>query len=188
MSVNTRFIEPGPLRDGDLELRLARCAPFDPVTGYVPTYHFDMIDLAGGDVAGKISLRLGDSDFLTHFGGQISYGVSPAFRGRRRAARACRLLFPLASSHGVNPLWITCNPDNIASRLTCERAGGVLAGIVDLPADCDMYAEGERHGRDARATKRPRFLFSLSSLRSLRPCGSIAFPGPEMRLLLASDA
>ena len=44
----------------------------------------------------------------------------------------------------MTELWVTCNPDNIASRRTCELAGGVLVEIVDLPEDIDMYQEGER--------------------------------------------
>lgn len=51
---------------------------------------------------------------------------------------------PLARHHEMTELWVTCNPDNIASRRTCELAGGVLVEIVDLPEDIDMYQEGER--------------------------------------------
>lgn len=44
----------------------------------------------------------------------------------------------------LRELWITCNPDNIASRRTCEVARADFAGIVDLPPETDMYEEGER--------------------------------------------
>ena len=44
----------------------------------------------------------------------------------------------------MTELWITCNPDNLASRRTCELAGAEFMGIVDLPPDSDMYLEGER--------------------------------------------
>jgi tagatose 1,6-diphosphate aldolase len=40
---------------------------------------------------------------------------------------------PLAVRHGLSELWITCNPDNIASRRTCEAAGAELVEVVDLP-------------------------------------------------------
>lgn len=55
-----------------------------------------------------------------------------------------RTLIPLARRHGFNELWITSNPENIASRRTCEIAGAELAEIVDLPPRIDMYQEGER--------------------------------------------
>jgi tagatose 1,6-diphosphate aldolase len=54
------------------------------------------------------------------------------------------LLLPLARSHGLMTIWITCNPDNFASRRTCELAGATLVEIVDLPEDNDMYQRGER--------------------------------------------
>jgi len=143
-NVHTEFCDPAVLRDGELELRLRELAPANVLPGFVPAYHFNMTHSDSGEIMGNISLRLGDSSFLIMYGGQIAYGVRPEFRGHRYAARACRLLFPLAFLHGIDPLWITCNPDNFASRRTCEIAGGELIEIVDLPADCDMYAEGER--------------------------------------------
>jgi tagatose 1,6-diphosphate aldolase len=44
----------------------------------------------------------------------------------------------------LNELWITCNPENVASRRTCEFAGAEFVEIVDLPTNIDMYLEGER--------------------------------------------
>ena len=75
---------------------------------------------------------------------QIGYGVDFDFRGKRYAARACRLLFHLARCHGMSQLWITCNPENVASRRTCELVGGVLVDIVDVPSTIDVYREGDR--------------------------------------------
>jgi tagatose 1,6-diphosphate aldolase len=78
------------------------------------------------------------------YGGHLAYGVHTDFRGHHYASRACRLLLPLAKRHGMSELWITCNPDNLASRRTCELAGGIFIEIVGLPEDIDMYQEGER--------------------------------------------
>jgi predicted acetyltransferase len=44
----------------------------------------------------------------------------------------------------LQTVWITCNPDNWASRRTCELAGAELVEIVDLPEDNDMYRKGKR--------------------------------------------
>lgn len=156
-NVSTNFRDPGDLRDGNLELRVRELAPANILPGFVPAYHFDMIDADTGDIVGRISLRLGDTEHLVQYGGQIAYGVEEPHRGHRYAARACRLLFPLAFAHGIDPLWITCNPDNIASRRTCELAGGELVEIVDLPTDCDMYEDGER--------QKCRFRFSTGGAR-----------------------
>jgi predicted acetyltransferase len=138
------WIDPGVLVDGDLELVLIEKSPADPSKGYVPAYGFEMRRAGNPEAIGNISLRVGDTVRLRMYGGHLGYGVKPAFRGHHYAARACRLLFPLARRHGIRELWITCNPDNIASRRTCELAGATFVEIVDLPEDSDMYQRGER--------------------------------------------
>lgn len=57
--------------------------------------------------------------------------------------KACLLLFRLAQKHDMKYLYITCNPDNYASRKTCEYAGGKLMDIVELPEGNDMRDRGE---------------------------------------------
>ena len=138
------WIDPGVLVDQDLELILAERSPADPAKGYVPVYKFEMRGKDRPEKIGSIDLRVGDTYRLRMYGGHIGYGVDSEHRGHRYAARACRLLFPFARRHGMRTLWITCNPDNIASRRTCELAEAVFVEIVDLPEDIDMYQEGER--------------------------------------------
>jgi len=75
--------------------------------------------------------------------GHIGYHVEPAYRSRHLAARSCRLSLPLARRHGLHPLWMTCNPDNWASRRTCELAGARLVETVDLPPNNPIYLSGE---------------------------------------------
>ncbi len=138
------FHDPGRLVDGDLVLVLAEKYPGDPAINYVPAYKFQMT--LGGEQAteiGHIQLRVGNTNPLVMYGGHLAYGVAPGYRGHHYAARACRLLLPLARSHGLATIWITCNPDNFASRRTCELAGATFVEIVDLPKDNDMYQRGE---------------------------------------------
>ena len=135
-------LEPLRLADEDLELVLMSREPADPVRNRVPAYNFEM--RVGGERIGNISLRLGHTDFIERYAGHIGYGVDLAHRGHHYAARACRLVFPVAKQSSFTVLWITCNPENVASRRTCELAGGQLIDIVDLPADTEMYKEGER--------------------------------------------
>jgi len=137
------FLDPGPLIDGDLELVLVEQRPADPARNRVPAYGFRM-RLPGVEEAGQITLRIGNPEHLVRYGGHLGYAVNPEHRGHHYAARACRLLLPLARQHGLQTIWITCNPDNWASRRTCELAGAVLVEIVDLPEDNDMYRKGER--------------------------------------------
>jgi tagatose 1,6-diphosphate aldolase len=95
-------------------------------------------------MAGSISLRLGHNENLDLYLGHIGYHVLPPARGRHLAERACRLLLPLARAHGHRHLWITCNPDNLASRRTCERLGAALIDIVQVPKDNPLYSQGDR--------------------------------------------
>jgi tagatose 1,6-diphosphate aldolase len=44
----------------------------------------------------------------------------------------------------MSEVWITCDPENTASRRTCELAGADFIEIIDLPPDIDMYQDGER--------------------------------------------
>src|SRR5258706_3699634 len=120
----------------------------DPDKGFVPAYHFWMrlrpefappVQIAGG-----INLRIGHTRNIETCLGHIGYNVYPPARGHQYARRAVRLLLPFARRQGINPLWITCNPDNVASRRTCEGAGGRFAEIVKLPEDHFLYARGER--------------------------------------------
>jgi tagatose 1,6-diphosphate aldolase len=138
------FRDPGRLVDNNLELLLVERYPGDPHVGYVPAYKFKMARTGQQEAIGNIDLRIGTTHDLIMYGGHIAYSVEPEHRGHKYAARACRLLFALAKQHGLTEVWITCNPDNVASRRTCELAGATLIEIVDLPEYSDMYQEGER--------------------------------------------
>ena len=139
-----KFHDPGILIDGELELILFDKIPGNPKINWLPAYRFKMIETARGIEMGTVELRVGYSHNIVMFGGHFAYAVSPDHRGHHYAARSCRLLFPLARAHGMQILWITCNPDNYASRKTCEALGASLVEIIDLPEDNDMYQEGER--------------------------------------------
>jgi tagatose 1,6-diphosphate aldolase len=137
-----QFFDSTPLIDGELELHCTDRRPADQSRNLVPVYLFD-IRVAGTRV-GSIQLRVGNTRELELYGGHFGYAVDPGHRGHAYAARACRLLLPLARRHGLTTLWITCNPDNIASRRTCERLGAELVEIISLPPDNDMHVRGDR--------------------------------------------
>jgi tagatose 1,6-diphosphate aldolase len=135
-------VTPGPLheRDGDLRLELLR---FELHTAHhSPTYQFHMVHRETREILGNIRLSVGSTPHLERYAGHVGYGVLPKHRGHRYAARAVRLLLPLAFKAGLNPLWITCDPDNLASRRTLQLAGAELVEIVDVPADCIIHRNG----------------------------------------------
>src|SRR5580698_6562757 len=135
-------LEPGLLRDRNLHLELVDFSPH--TIHHVPTYHFRMIDVKTEEEAGSINLRLGWDENLRLYAGHVGYGVFEAYRGRRYAARSVMLLKPLAKQHGFTEIWITCNPENTASRRSCELAGAEWVETVDLPETSQYYARGIR--------------------------------------------
>ncbi len=139
-----QFVEPGVLVDGDLELVLVEAYAGNSELNYAPAYRFKMVNSFDGREMGRIDLRVGNTYDLRMYAGHIGYRVKEAYRGHRYAARAVRLLLPLARHHRLGTLWITCNPDNLASRRTCELAGLRFTEIVKLPPGSDMYQRGDR--------------------------------------------
>ena len=143
------FLTPGRLVDGDLRLVLVKTIPANPAKKHVPCYEFEMRKVGGCGRIGWICSRVGSARRLRcpgHFG----YRVNKPSRGRRYAARSCRLLLPLALAHGLKGLWITCDPKNMASRRSCELAGGKYIETVKVPKGHEMYALGARYRRRYR--------------------------------------
>lgn len=139
-----RFLDVNPLRDGELELVLAERQPAEASIWGVPAYIFNMRNHLSGQKMGHISFRIGDR-WNIRYAGQIGYAVEEAFRGRRYAERSCRLLLPLVRRHGLHELWITCGPDNPASRRTLERLGAELIEVVEVPPGYPMPEGSIRH-------------------------------------------
>lgn len=136
---NTDFLE-----SEEIKLIVNRLAEGNPKKNYVPAYHFNICDL-NGNIMGYCDLRIGYNDNL-YYGGHIGYGINEEYRGHHYAAKACKLLFKLAKMHGMDYLYITCNPNNLPSRKTLEYLQGDFLGIVELPIDNDMRInEGETH-------------------------------------------
>jgi tagatose 1,6-diphosphate aldolase len=114
----------------------------------VPAYSFRMVHAETGDELGSIRLRNGSTDHVERFAGHIGYAVHVRYRGQHYAARSVRLLVPLARRLGIDPLWITCDPENVASRRTLEIAGAEFVEIVDVPLNCAIRQTG--HPRKCR--------------------------------------
>ncbi|WP_236552835.1 GNAT family N-acetyltransferase [Sphingomonas sp. 8AM] len=125
-----------------MELRWSGRSDADPVRGWVPSEDFAIV--AAGVVVGAIVLRLGDTEALRRYGGQVGYRVAPEQQRRGYATAALRLLMPIAVSHGFAALWITCRPENVASRRVLDKVGARFVELVETPADSDLFARGDR--------------------------------------------
>jgi len=133
-----KFINPGRLVDGDLELILVWKHPGDPAKKHVPSYEFKMRRIGRTQKAGYISLRIGSTRAL-RYRGHIGYRVNKRYRGHRYGARGCRLLLPLAHAHGLKSVWVSTGTRNKASQRTCELAGARYVDTVRIPKDHPIY-------------------------------------------------
>ena len=137
------FLDTTDLKTDEIFLKLDKTVDANPAKNFVPAYHFKICRASDAKEVGFCDLRIGHNEGL-YYGGNIGYTVYEQFRGNYYAGKACLLLFELARRHMMGYLYITCNPDNFASKRTCEFVGATLEKIVDLPSDNDMYMDGER--------------------------------------------
>ncbi|WP_334237174.1 GNAT family N-acetyltransferase [Terriglobus sp. ADX1] len=113
----------------------------------VPARYYRMMNAAGEHI-GNINLRLDTTEAITRYAGHIGYEVFPEHRGYRYAARAVRSLIPVAREHGIGTLWITCDPENTASRRTLELAGAEYVETVNVLYNHAIFLAG--HPRKCR--------------------------------------
>jgi tagatose 1,6-diphosphate aldolase len=130
-----QFRNPGLLADERLKLVLLKTESAEVSPWSSPAYRFEIQTREAGVRVGTINLRVGESKLLTHYAGQIGFAIDEPHRGHHYAERACRLLLPFAGMNGLSPVWITCSPDNHASRRTIERLGAEYVETVEVPAD-----------------------------------------------------
>jgi predicted acetyltransferase len=144
---NFSFIDPGVLRDSDLQLRLIRTILHPPESNLAPEYNFAM-DLADGtrDIGG-INIRMGSTKSLMMYRGQIGYSVDEKYRGHHYAARSISLILPIFKKHGFQQVFVTCNPDNAASIRSLVLAGAKFIECVDVPPEEPPFQRGEKQKR-----------------------------------------
>lgn len=127
-------------KDCKLRLRFLRFAQHR--VHRVATYFFRMVHTQTGEELGDINLRVSSTPHIERYAGHVGFSVHEAHRGHRYAARLVALLVPIAKQLGFESLWITCDPENVASRRTLELAGAELIETVDVPSDCIIFQSG----------------------------------------------
>lgn len=130
------------VKNDKIYLQLLQEMPEDKYRDYVPALNFAIVSKADNNYVGRCVLRVGHNK-KTFFGGNIGYFVNEMYRGHRYAYYACLELLEIAARKGLAYVLITCNPDNIASRRTCELLNGEFLGEFSLPDDSEMRLKGE---------------------------------------------
>lgn len=81
------------------------------------------------EYVGRLAIRHELNDMLRVTGGHIGYDVR---RSRRREGHATAMLsaaLPIAHDLGIDRALVTCDEDNLPSRLVIERNGGVFENL-----------------------------------------------------------
>ncbi|RYF18766.1 MAG: hypothetical protein EOO77_10830 [Oxalobacteraceae bacterium] len=68
-----------------IRLRLQKVTETHPERGWAPAEFYDMV--AGDEVVGTIQLRLGNTDYMRLYGGQVGYRLSQNIAGTAMRAR-----------------------------------------------------------------------------------------------------
>jgi predicted acetyltransferase len=91
-------------------------------TGWVPATHLWWVD--GSQFLGRLSIRHRLTPWLLDYSGHIGYDVRPSARRRGHATAMLREALPWCRELGIDPVLVTCDADNVASRKVIENNGG----------------------------------------------------------------
>lgn len=80
----------------------------------------------GAEYVGRLSIRREPLPWVVEVGGHIGYDVRPSQRRRGHATAMLGEALPVARGMGIDPVVITCDAANVASRIVIERNGGRL--------------------------------------------------------------
>ena len=108
---------------------------------------------------GQIAYRSGESRAIYYFG-HIGYHIDPPWRGRHFAAKACALIADEIRRSGKSSVVITCDPDNAASRKTCESLGCLW--------ESEVTVEGQIREKFDISARKERYIWRLQENTCLR--------------------
>ncbi|SJZ56212.1 GNAT family N-acetyltransferase [Anaerorhabdus furcosa] len=129
--------------DGEIDLVETYQLKGSKENNFIPSICYDIRLHESNKKVGRCDLRIG-MDRELYLVGNIGYSVAKEFRGHNYAYKACKILFQLAKDkYLMDQLIITCNPDNIASKKTCEKLDGNLVEIVDVPLGHWLRNQGD---------------------------------------------
>ena len=113
--------------------------------GYVPSEVFLALRTEDDKVVGIMDFRHFLSPFLLMYGGHVGYSVHPLERRKGYATQMLHLILPICKQFGENKVLLTCDQDNIASRRTILKNGGVLEDTVEADRELSPCGFIERY-------------------------------------------
>src|SRR5574344_275744 len=91
---------------------------------------------------GNCGIRL-SNDKDNYYLGNIEYEIFPQYRGKNYGEQASKLLMNIALYFNINDIYITANPDNLASIKTITNLGGKFIEVVKTPKKSRLYKKGD---------------------------------------------
>lgn len=87
------------------------------------TTYFAMVN---NEIVGVVNIRHKLNDDLLKIGGHIGFSIRPSQRRKGYATQMLRLTIEKCMEMGIEKALVTCNKDNIGSKMTIEKNGGML--------------------------------------------------------------
>lgn len=134
-----RYVE-GPIVDLKFDYEQSE----EEASDGIPTVFYIIVSHETKEKLGRIDLRLKMNEEMYYYG-HVGYGIYPKHRGHNYAYEACKLVFKVAKEHyHMDELFITCNPDNVASYKILKKLNGELVEVKAVPITHELYRIGDR--------------------------------------------
>lgn len=114
-----------------IDLKFSEFVPAVPEKQYVDCCIYD-ICLKDGKAIGTISAKLGFNESVFYIG-NIGYSINEEYRGNGYAGEAVEVIKELFKNNGFDKVYITQNPENLASKRVCEKLNAKFLGVFELP-------------------------------------------------------
>lgn len=111
----------------------------NPRDGLVPDSTFFLLDEKRNRLLGAVNIRHYLNEGLLKTGGHIGDGIRPSERRKAYATKMIRLALIECKKLNIDRVLITCNKNNIGSKKSIIKNGGVLEN--------EVYEEGEIYQR-----------------------------------------
>ena len=102
----------------------------DPPPGYVEDSTFFCLEEESGQIVGAMNIRHRLNDALLLNGGHVGDGVRPSRRREGIGTRIVAFALEECRKLGIEKVLMVCDKENVASRRTIEKNGGVLENEV----------------------------------------------------------
>ena len=96
--------------------------------GYVGGTTYFVVD--NEQIVGTLNIRHALNDALLKCGGHVGYSVSVSKRRQGSATEMLKFAIKKCHEMGIEDILVTCHKENIASRKTIEKCGGILENEI----------------------------------------------------------